>query len=182
MMTDTTTLPPVEESVPQPDWSNVEEVPAQEAPKPPKQSVRERLAERGIGIPNKTANESKTKTPKSKKAAPRYRKGMFVEPLTQIYGTIGMALLPIDPICAQAIIESAEQCATSLDELAEQNQAVRRTLAAITQTNAVGAVLIAHFPILMAVTMHHVPKAQSMFGDLADKFTPAEKGEQNSDE
>lgn len=101
---------------------------------------------------------------------PRKQKGMFVKPLTEIYSTIGStvfmlegqraikngAQVPESP-CGTAILESAERCAQALDELAYQNEAVRRALMAVTQTSAIGAVVVAHAPIIMAVVMHHAP-------------------------
>lgn len=98
------------------------------------------------------------------------RRGQFVEPLQKLYGTIGIALMPVDPICANAILQSAEKCAVALDELAYKNEAVRRVIYSITQTSAVGAVIIAHFPIILAVVMHHVPAAQRVMGNMGAQF------------
>lgn len=102
---------------------------------------------------------TKPRTRATKTTLPPKRKGQFVEPLTQLYTACGMMLLPMDAVCGKAIIESAEQCAKSLDELAYQNDAVRRALFALTQTTALGGVVVAHLPILMAITMHHFPTA-----------------------
>lgn len=110
----------------------------------------------------------KTSTPR-KPAIPR-RKGMFVQPLTQMYVGMGMILMPVDPVCANAVMQSAEQCAKSLDDLAYQNDAVRRALFAITQTSAVGAVIFAHLPILAAVMMHHVPAVQNVMGVMGQQM------------
>lgn len=118
-----------------------------------------------------------------KKAVPR-RKGQFVEPLTQMYAMVGAVAMPFDPVCANAVITSAQQCAESLDELAYQNEAVRRALYSLTQTSAIGAVAIAHAPIAMAVMMHHSNTAQKFLGDMgaamADKVEDQMKGGANS--
>lgn len=120
--------------------------------------------------------DTKTK-PKAKKPAPRARKGMFVEPLTQLYVGLGMTIMAVDPVCANAVIKSAENCAKSIDELAYQNEAVRRAVMALTQTSAVGGVIIAHMPILMAVMIHHVPAAQNIVGNMGQSFADdVEKG------
>ena len=103
---------------------------------------------------DKQREERKNKRPYK---LPPKRKGQFVEPLTAMYGGIAAGLLVIDPVCAQAIAEAAPECARTLDELAYQNDAVRRTLIALTQTSAMGAVLLAHAPIIMTVVMHHLP-------------------------
>jgi hypothetical protein len=73
-------------------------------------------------------------------------------------------------VCANAVIKSAEQCARSLDELAYTNDAVRRVLYGLIQTSAIGAVIIAHGPILLAVMVHHVPAIQSMLGEAGQQM------------
>jgi len=97
------------------------------------------------------------RTAPRRKPAPRAKRGVFVEPLTQLYTGMGAMLMPFDAQCANVVISSAEQCATSMDELAYQNESVRRALTAITQSSAWGAVIFAHLPIIMAVAMHHGP-------------------------
>ena len=94
------------------------------------------------------------------------RKGQFKEPLMKMYGTIGAAVMMYDQICGTAILTSAEKCAEAIDELAYQNEAVRRVVWSLTRTSVLGAVLVAHLPIIMAVMMHHVPAAQEAFGQL----------------
>lgn len=110
-------------------------------------------------------------TPKPrKKPAPRAKRGAFTDNLTQIYVGLGITLMPVDPVCANAIIQSAPECARTLDELAYQNEAVRRALHALTQTSAVGAVFFAHMPILMAVVLHHVPAVQRRMGEMGSQM------------
>ncbi len=107
---------------------------------------------------SRVKREKSTKTAASKpRTAPPYRAGQFVQPLTQMYAFIGMAVLPFDPTCGTAVMQSGEECAKSLDELAKSNIAVRRALYALTATSAWGAVIAAHVPILVAVGSHHVP-------------------------
>jgi hypothetical protein len=113
------------------------------------------------------------KTTATRKPPPKRipnRKGQFVEPLTAMYTGIGMAIFPLDPVCGTAVLKSASKCAESLDALAYKNDAVRRALFALMQTSAVGAVVFAHMPIVLAVILHHVPAAQTMLGDMGTKF------------
>lgn len=152
------------------------------------------VTEDDFGIPDPKASKEKPTIPfrkkpagdkrdtKARKPAPRAKKGMFVDPLTQLYVGIGMTLLPVDPVCANAVIKSAENCAKSLDELAYQNEAVRRALMALTQTSAVGGVIIAHMPILMAVMMHHVPAAQNILGTMGQNFADEVESNINKDQ
>lgn len=97
----------------------------------------------------------KPKTVSAPKPVPTRQKGKYVAPLTELYGFVGMGLLVVDPVCGKAVLESAEGCAKSVDELAYKNAAVRRVVESLTQTSAIGAVVMAHMPILLAVASHH---------------------------
>lgn len=103
---------------------------------------------------------------KPRPSTPPYREGMFVQPLTELYGFAAMAVIPFDAVCGTAIASSAESCAVALDKMAKTNPAARRMLLAITQSSALGAVIAAHLPIIMAVLLHHVPAAQNLMGQL----------------
>jgi hypothetical protein len=105
-----------------------------------------------------------------KKAAPRAKHGMFTEPLTQMYAAVGAVWATFDPVCGSKVLESAPACAQSLDDLAYQNESVRRALAALTTTSAIGAVIAAHAPILMAIYMHHSPNAQILASMMGQQF------------
>ncbi len=124
------------------------------------------------GLFSNPAGDKAEDTPRPVRRKPTIpkRKGQFVQPLTQMYAGLAMVLMPIDPVCANAIMQSASRCAESLDALAYQNDAVRRALHALTQTSAMGAVIIAHAPILMAVAMHHSPVIQNAMGEMGSKM------------
>lgn len=105
--------------------------------------------------------------PREKKAAVSAPRGGFVKPLTEMYGFIALALMPLDAQCAMAIMEAAPKAAESLDALAKNNDAVKRVLIMLTQTSAWGAVISAHLPIIIAVSVHHIPAVKnSAFGSL----------------
>jgi len=130
-----------------------------------------------FGVPNHRATKKplltalrggKTATPKkakTKASIPR-RQGMFIKPLTNLYTSIGIGIMAVDQQCGEVIIKSAEQCAQSLDDLAYQNESVRRVLYGLIQTSAAGAVVIAHAPILISVMLHHMPGMSSRLGNL----------------
>lgn len=118
---------------------------------------KSRRSRREYLFPKTEKDEAKPRARQRKKPAPRAKKGAFVEPLTELYSTLAIMLMPFDAQCANVVMKSAEQCAQSMDELAYQNESVRRALTAITQTSAWGAVIFAHMPIIMAVVMHHGP-------------------------
>lgn len=98
------------------------------------------------------------------------RKGQFIAPVTAIYMGIGGMLMPFDPICANSVLQAAENCAQVWDELAYQNEAVRRFLFSITQVSLTGKLFLAHSPILMAVAIHHFPPAQRVMGQMGEKM------------
>lgn len=125
--------------------------------------------------------DTNTRTKPKKAPVPKARPGHFVEPLTQIYAGLGMAIMPFDPVCANAVIMSAPKCAESLDKLAQENDAVRRALYSLTQTTAIGAVLVAHMPIVLAVVMHHVPAAQNMMGAMGQQMAENIARQMNAD-
>lgn len=106
---------------------------------------------------------------------PVYRKGMLVDPLTKLYTGAGMMLMPFDQHCAATIMQHAEPMARSLDELARTNPQVRKVLMKMIQGSAVGMVIAAHAPLVIAVAVHHVPAVRDRMAamGLADveKFT-----------
>lgn len=128
------------------------EVPNWKASKPAKETLREKVR-RGATAPSNERAEARR--PKAAPKAPTAKHGAFTAELEQIYTYVGMGLMVVDEPCGTAVISSAEQCAKSLDDLAFTNPAVRRALMSLTQTSAVGAVILAHMPILTAVAMHH---------------------------
>lgn len=99
-------------------------------------------------------------------------KGGLKPALAQMYAGVGMAVMPFDPACGRVVLENAERCAESLDELAKTNPAVRNLLISLVTTSAWGAVIMAHAPILMAIAMHHVPalreRQEKMVGEFAE--------------
>jgi hypothetical protein len=88
-----------------------------------------------------------------------YKAGVLVKPLTGFYETIGGIVLLADQTCGQAIINSAEEAAKSLDELARTNPKIRRILMRLLESGAITKVVIAHMPIILAVLAHHFPNA-----------------------
>lgn len=89
---------------------------------------------------------------------PKPRPGSLVKPLTELYEGIGGALVLFDPVCGTAVIESAPKCAEAVENLARENEAVRRVISRMLETSAWGGVLIAHAPIILAVAAHHGPR------------------------
>lgn len=112
------------------------------------------------------------KAAKPKKPVPPTPRGGLRQPLEDLYTGMGMMLMPFDANCGKIIIDAAPRCAETLDDLAKTNPAVRRILISLLTTSALGAVIMAHAPILMAIAMHHVPalreKQEKMVGEFAE--------------
>lgn len=106
---------------------------------------------------NRGNAKTSVKAEKAKRPAPPKRKGSFTKPLTDMYTGVGVMLMPFDQPCGTAVMESASQCAEALDNLAYQNESVRRALDSLLQSSAIGTVVVAHLPIIMVVASHHMP-------------------------
>lgn len=119
----------------------------------------------------KTGTPGSGRRPKRPLAAP---KGGLRKPLEELYTSVGMMMMPFDPSCGKVIIEAAPRCAETLADLANSNDVVRRILISLVTTSAMGAVITAHAPIVMAIAMHHVPalknKQEKMFADIVEQF------------
>lgn len=129
----------------------------------PRLSIVERVKARAKDNGAKDAPKS---APKAKKRVPASRPGALVRPLADIYTSIGMVLVPFDPACGMALVDSAQKCAESLDALAQRNDSVRRLLLALTETSAWGGVLTAHLPLLLVIVAHHGPR------EVSEKVAP----------
>lgn len=133
---------------------------------PPRKAT---LWERWSGRKPKSAQPRKAKVKKPDPPTPR---GGLRKPLEDLYTGLGMMMIPFDPSCGKVIIEAAPRCAETLDDLAKTNPAVRRILISLVTTSALGAVIMAHAPILMAIAMHHIPalreKQEQMVGEFAE--------------
>lgn len=120
---------------------------------------------RGKPRGEKAKRERKVKPPKV--VPPKPRPGSLKKPLQDMYGTIGMTVALFDPVCGQAILANAEACAIALENMARENEAVRRVIMSLVQTSIWGQLIAAHMPILLAIAMHHVPALKGMtpFGE-----------------
>ena len=102
--------------------------------------------------------------PKAEKPIPpKPRPGTLVKPLTDLYTSIGTMLVPFDQPCGMAIVNSANDCAKALENLARENPAVRRALLRLVETSVWGQVIAAHAPIFVTVAMHHSPTIRNAY-------------------
>ena len=136
-------------------------------------------------VPNHKATRQRRDkaTPRERKPTVTYRSGMFVRPLTEMYGAVGMVLAPFDQHCAQAFMMNAQSCAEAMDEWARDNESVRRVLSGLVTTSVLGKVIVAHAPLLAAIAVHHSGRVQGLMSSgFGDKVESMMKGETASEE
>lgn len=94
--------------------------------------------------------------------------------LENFYNGVGLAVSAVDPHCGGIIIENAAACAKSMDELAKTNPALRRVIMKLVATSAMGTVIAVHAPIVMAISVHHIPalreRQEKMVSDMGVMF------------
>lgn len=73
-----------------------------------------------------------------------------LDQLRGYYAAAGVLAMPFNQRAAEALTESADRCVDAWDELAKQNDRVRKALLAILEGGAWGLVLSAHVPIIWA--------------------------------
>lgn len=142
-------------------------VPEPEFPEPP---PAENPRRRSWRTPKKRTASKPSPAAKAVGNLPRPRRGQFVKPITQTYTTIGVALMPFDPVCANAFVANAESIAKAWDNAAYNNDAVRRALTEFLKTSIAAELLLAHTPLMMAVVIHHSKRAQDMLSQMGTQF------------
>lgn len=88
---------------------------------------------------------------KQRETVAAQKKDEFVQPLTELYTLVGTVTFVVDQRVAETVIAQAPACAQSLNDLAAKNPEVRKALRSLTQASAMGAVVVAHAPIAVAV-------------------------------
>lgn len=120
------------------------------------------------------------KAPKPEKTNPPIPNGGFAPAVEKMYGTIALAVMPLDMELATQILKVAEPAAKAWDELARRNMAVRRILVAMMQTTAAGALFAAHMPIILLFVQRamgdnpRMSMLANLLGDEAEEFANGE--------
>jgi hypothetical protein len=134
---------------------------APDEPAPRTQSLSDRMKARIEESRNRPESLPRKKTStRSTVREPPAKPGEFVAPLVEFYTMAGMAVAVMDKkdqVCGPAIAESAQQCAEAWDNLAQKNPAVRKALRSLLSASAVGAIVTAHLPIMIAILTQHMP-------------------------
>jgi predicted TIM-barrel enzyme len=79
-----------------------------------------------------------------------------LDQLRAMYATAGIALMPFNAGAAIALTEGADECVDAWDELAKQNDSVRRALLAMIEGGAWSRVFMAHVPIILTFIPGHI--------------------------
>lgn len=95
-------------------------------------------------------------------------KRSLVPELTDMYTTIGMGLMLVNPADAMVVVENAEKMATSLNAWGNTNSNVRRALERLCTTSAFGGVLAAHAPVALAIAANHGLSVTTLLGKKKD--------------
>lgn len=134
---------------------------------PPRRAWRQRKT-----TPRKTTSKTTPNTVDGvvKAAVPRPKRGQFVKPLTQTYTSVGIMLMPVDPVCANLFIANAEPVAQAWDQAAYESDAIRVFLTNFLKTSIATRIGMAHVPILLGMFLHHSKRAQDMLGKMGEGF------------
>lgn len=128
-----------------------------------------------------------TKPPREKKPLPPIPTKGFAPGVIKMYQTLAAAVTPFDVALGNALLASAEEAGEAWDELARQNQTVRRFLAWMLESTAWGKLLQAHAPIvgLMFARMMGQDQRQTLaslfLGEQAERFANGEYNQNNGD-
>lgn len=92
--------------------------------------------------------------------------------LRSYYDSMAMMAMMVRPKAAQAISECADDCVERWEELAKQNDKMRKTILATLEGGAWSAVITAHLPIILACVpekaYERLPGLFGMNGDVGE--------------
>lgn len=109
--------------------------------------------------------EAETETPpdkpkRTRTTRARGNKKDLTEPLTQLYGSIGAGVFMLNHADGAVILANAETMAQSLNEWGNADPRIRKVLEKLCTTSAIGQVVAAHAPVILAIVNNHnlIPK------------------------
>lgn len=106
-------------------------------------------------------------------AGTKKRNTQLKRQIADLYVFAGTTTFMFDQQIGGLVIQQADACAESLDELARTNPAVKRALEKLLETSIYGAVLAAHAPIVIAVATKYVPYLRKSYEDTVDNYNAA---------
>jgi hypothetical protein len=106
-------------------------------------------------------------------AMPDFKKGRtpkLQKDLENLYTMIGTGIFPFDNQVGVVILESGQNCASSLYELAQKNPRLRKQLESMLSAGAYGAVISAHLPIAVIIATKYIPSLRENYGRMMADF------------
>lgn len=106
--------------------------------------------------PRKAAGRAKLGQGRQRGSGVRQLNKADLDQLRAMYATAGIALMPFNAGAAISLTENADECVDAWDELAKQNDSVRRALLAMIEGGAWSRVFMAHVPIILSFIPGHI--------------------------
>lgn len=133
------------------DWQTAEAtieppgdlIPDHTASEPAPQQVPRQVADRVKTTIGKAGTNKKLRSPVRKT-----KPGELVQPVAKFYGILGLGLMPVRPQTGEAVLRQSMACATAVDNLARENDSVRRVILWAIESGIWGELLVAHLPIV----------------------------------
>ena len=97
----------------------------------------------------------KSTTTKRRSSGSRSTKRNLTGPLTELYASLGMGVFLLNQADGALILEHGPNCAEKLNDLAKQNDKVYAALDKLVTGGAMGAVVMAHTPIVLGILNNH---------------------------
>lgn len=98
-----------------------------------------------------------------------------LDQLQSYYTAIGIMLMPINAGAATAVVQNSDECVAAWEDLAKQNDNVRRALLGIIEGGAWSKVIMAHMPIALAFVPGHVRNMIPFFDQEPQDTTESEQ-------
>lgn len=112
-------------------------------------------------------------SPQARKPVPQFREGQIAGGMNRLYRRAGKMVKVFDPVVGQAFIEATRKeddtditVGEAWEELARQNPRVRAFLLKMISGGAMGQLVMAHAPILLAIMMKDGVRNRLPMGNL----------------
>lgn len=168
----------------------IEDLKAAKAAEDPAEGARGAQGVAGDRAPS--PGKRKKTTPAGDAAVPQHRPGIITKGMNKRYRQLGKMVRGIDRDIGQALITMAENTSDEPDEdtsvgacwddVARTNPRVRKFCLAVVQGGAMGALVMAHSPLFLAIALKFVSKDPGFFGKMIvsmaepDEDTPEGEG------
>lgn len=112
--------------------------------------------EGGLKSHNTQKHGATPSTPNTPKPKPKTAAVKLEDGVANLYRTLGMALIILSPEDAEIWCENIDEMSESLVKLAYEYPAVKKALQQLLKGSVVGAVLMAHLPVIYMIASNHI--------------------------